>query len=165
MSTIVWDMETDGLLGKLTKLHCIVSHHLETHKTYQYLDASEFVQNLNDGDTLVCHNELGFDLKALVKLGGMVDYRITEDGKAIIMYKDKTFIEVNIIDTLILSKLMNPDRGRHGLEAWGRRVGVKKPEIENWTDLDQETYLTRCDQDVKINVQVLDKLEQETWSI
>lgn len=67
---------------------------------------------------IIFHNGIKFDLISL-HLFGLIDYRIgyideldTLNGR-----------DVRFIDTLILSRLSNPDRfGGHSLEAWGKRT-------------------------------------------
>lgn len=76
---------------------------------------------------IVLHNGIKFDL-LLLSLFGLIDYKIgwleEEDvlnGRA-----------VRFIDTLIMSRLLNPDRfGGHSLKAWGQRVGEFKDDYRN----------------------------------
>lgn len=70
-------------------------------------------------------------------------------------------------DTLVQSRVQWYDRpcprgykGTHGLAAWGYRVGVPKPEIEDWTNWSQN-MLTRVVDDIRINDRVADALDQE----
>lgn len=82
-------------------------------------------------------------------------------------------IQGDVIDSLALSWTMFPDRNRHGLESWGEDFGIKKPKITNWENLPVETYINRCQEDVKINVRVwnyiylklkgLYKKEEDLW--
>lgn len=67
---------------------------------------------------IIAHNGIKFDLPQLM-LFGVLDYKIGYIGKP-----DTCFgREVRFLDSLILSRLANPDRGGHSLDAWGRRVG------------------------------------------
>jgi len=71
---------------------------------------------------LVQHNGVKFDLIAL-KLFGVLDYHIGYLNEPDTLFGE----EVNIIDTLIISRLFNPDRYLgHSLESWGERVGCGK---------------------------------------
>lgn len=67
-------------------------------------------------------------------------------------------------DSYILSQLFNPDRGLHGLDAWGQRFGHPKPAHEEWDKFSPE-MLHRVIEDVKINVKVWDALmkEKKEW--
>lgn len=77
-------------------------------------------------EEVIAHNGVKFDFFAL-KLFNIFDYKIYYyEGK------DNSNGEVfgkplKITDTLILSKILEPDRfGGHSLDAWGQRVGVYK---------------------------------------
>lgn len=61
-------------------------------------------------------------------------------------------ITARVIDTLYLSWYLYPERQLHGLEWWGRDLGVEKPEINDWYNLTLEEYIHRCEEDVKINL-------------
>lgn len=77
---------------------------------------------LKEYDFIVQHNGIKFDLIVL-KLMGLIDYKIG-------WLEDKDILngkEVRFIDTLILSRLISPDRyGGHSLKSWGERVGAYK---------------------------------------
>lgn len=64
-------------------------------------------------------------------------------------------------DTYILSQLLNPDRGKHGLDEWGIRLGIPKPKYEDWAGGLTEGMVVRCIEDVKITKAVWDILIQE----
>ena len=71
---------------------------------------------------LIQHNGVKFDLIAL-KLFGVLDYNIGYLDESDTLFGR----EIKIIDTLILSRLFNPDRfGGHSLESWGERLGCGK---------------------------------------
>ena len=70
--------------------------------------------------------------------------------------------DCQIIDTLVLSRELNPDRmGGHSLKAWEERVTGKKPLVEDWEDQPLEVYLHRCREDVKLTGNVLLALLKE----
>lgn len=92
-------------------------------------DVEKLVGNPNN--TLVFHNGISYDKPALEIMG--VEFK------------------AEIIDTLALSYYLYNELDNHGLESWGERFGVKKPEIEDWTGLTYEEYKFRCQEDVKIN--------------
>lgn len=71
---------------------------------------------------LVHHNGVKFDLITL-KLFGVLDYSIGYLDESDTLFGE----EVKMVDTLILSRLFNPDRfGGHSLESWGERTGCAK---------------------------------------
>jgi hypothetical protein len=66
-------------------------------------------------------------------------------------------ITAKIIDTLYLSWYLYPERQLHGLEWWGRDLGIAKPEIKDWHSLSLEEYVHRCEEDIRINLRLWEK--------
>lgn len=74
------------------------------------------------------------------------------------------FSGVEVIDTLVLSRLSNPQRdGGHSLGSWGEKLGFEKIDFEDWTKFtpEMEEY---CNRDVdltgKLYVHLMEKFEQ-----
>ena len=134
----VMDIEADGLLEDLTKMHVasIAYHNKDTDKykiySTEYLNTALTMIEESNGP-VVGHNFYLYDVPALEKLRG------------------KELPLDNIIDSLFVSWYIEPNRSRHGLEAHGEDLGVKKVEIGDWNNLSQEAYKLRCETDVKIN--------------
>jgi DNA polymerase I-like protein with 3'-5' exonuclease and polymerase domains len=135
MKVTIFDIETDGLLDTLSRLHCLVAH---TYEDNQLLEETivtnplELANFLSNQEILVGHNVKRYDFPAIEKLTG---YKHTGQ----------------VIDTLALSWYLYPNEAEHGLEVWGERVGVAKPVITDWENLETEDYINRCRQDVVIN--------------
>lgn len=129
------DIETDGLLDKLTKLHVLSVSYKDKNGNWNIIstNSEERIQKLvgNPDKIIVGHNFIPYDKPALEKLGYTVN--------------------ATIIDTLALSWYLYGELPKHGLEYWGEILGVKKPEIDDWENLSYEQYKTRCEEDVKIN--------------
>ncbi|MGL4483492.1 MAG: DNA polymerase [Anaerovoracaceae bacterium] len=107
------DLESNGLLNKLTHMHVAVFEDVKTgvitrFKRGQEKELTTFLASVG---TLIMHNGVGFDREALRKLGVVCDN--------------------NVIDTLMLSWYLEPDRPRHGLASYGVQFGVLKVEIED----------------------------------
>lgn len=161
------DAETDDLLYGVKQLWCICFKDLETGDRYDFgykgmfgtRDLSEdllsFLSN-PEIEEIIFHNGIGFDLPALKKLG-YLDYTVEDDtlcGNSVIH-----------TDTLILSKLFNPDRANgHSLDAWGERLGYKKYKYSDWSQFTQE-MLTYCRRDVDVLEKVYHAVmkESEGW--
>ena len=153
--TLVLDTETNGFLEAATKLHVCCTYCLETKEEWNSTDPQEIREHLSSATHLICHNIIAFDLPILKKL---INW-IPNDN-------------VKITDTLILSRLGNPDRQLphnipkgvrvtpHSLGAWGYRVGVGKPDHEEWS-VYSEAMCHRCREDVRINVLIYDILLEE----
>ena len=137
--TTVFDIETDGLLNEMTKIH-VLSYSDDgktVHHTHDYNEMREFFATRK---TLAGHNIIRFDAPAVEMILGIK-------------------IEARMIDTLALSWYINHTRMKHGLEGYGEEYGVPKPVIKDWNTLTPQEYAHRCDEDVKINVRLLRDLD------
>ena len=155
--SLIFDLETDGLLKDVTTIHCLAIHDLETKETIAYNDEGcqepivRGIQRLRDADLIIGHNILGFDLVVIEKLYA---------------WFKRPAISV---DTLLLSRLYHPNMiqvdkkhnwkhmplklyGRHSLESYGYRLGEFKgaygsnTDWQNWSQ-EMEDY---CIQDVNV---------------
>ena len=138
---LIFDIETDDL--DATKVWCIVAKELDG-KSYRFTpdEIEDGIKLLQDADTLIGHNIIGFDLPVL---GNLYNFK----------YKGE------IIDTLVMSRLYNPVRENgHSLKTWGYRLGIPKqeqPEFESYTP----AMLNYCEQDVILNEAVYKYLLDE----
>ena len=71
---LVFDLETDGLLNDLTKIHCLVIYDSDTDTTIVYNDQGNKepivrgVQRLEDADVIVGHNIIGYDIPVIRRI-------------------------------------------------------------------------------------------------
>lgn len=137
--TLVIDIETNNLLADMldfssfpyklkpdAKLHVVIIRDAYTDELFvaegDKITKDWMKESLKDCKYLVQHNGIKFDLICL-KLFGVLDYSIGYLDEPDTIFGE----EVKIIDTLILSRLFNPDRfGNHALESWGERTGCAK---------------------------------------
>lgn len=130
----LWDVETDGLLQELTVIHILAIRDLDTGQTHVFRKNKRIdnirrgIEMLNGAELWVGHNLLNFDCPAIDKV-----YPGELDQTAPL-----------IRDTMVLSRVFYADVkeadfrrwkqgtldgkeiGRHGLEAWGQRLGERK---------------------------------------
>lgn len=169
--SLIFDIETDGLLNTTQKLHCIAIYDTEknTLKSYSNNTLRDGLLALSEANELIGHNIVKFDLPALQKIYPEFD---TKQG-------------CKIFDTLLVSKLVYPDigelddrnirkgkfpkklRGRYSLKAWGYRLGELKGEYceqdgawKQWSQ-EMEEY---CKQDVMVTKKVYDLLKTKYLS-
>ena len=150
VGTIVFDLETNGLINDATRIHCIALHWCDDNRTETYYDEkyAESPKDLPMGanysittalswletaDVLVGHNIIGFDIPIIKRLYPYFNPSGT------------------IVDTLLLSRLYHPNLldidkkhmwkhmplqlyGRHSLEAYGYRLGEYKGNFAKNTD-------------------------------
>lgn len=127
----VFDIETNGLLDVLDKIHVLSwsTDGKEVHHTHDYDEMRKF---FTEAKVLIGHNVIRFDVPAVEKVLGIK-------------------VKARLVDTLALSWYLNHDRQKHGLESYGVDYGVPKPVIKDWDSLTPEDYTHRCVEDVKIN--------------
>ena len=142
---LVFDLEADGLLNAVTKIHCLGIYDTETDETLAYNDQGNQepivrgIQRLHDADCIVGHNIVGYDIEVIKKFYPW-------------------FTAPYLIDTLLLSRLYHADMmaldkkrnwkymplkdyGRHSLESYGYRLGEYKGAFchdTDWKDWSQE---------------------------
>ena len=135
MKYVIFDIETDGLLDTVSVIHCLSAAIYEDNNLIEEVnltDYNDIIDFLDAQPLIVGHNIVRYDLPVLKKL---LDY--TYPGSK--------------YDTLALSWYLYPDRKEHGLESWGETVGIPKPYISDWENLDIADYINRCSTDVVIN--------------
>lgn len=145
MKRLVVDIEGNDLLSNMVdfsslpykikadaKLWCIVVRNVDTDEvitlesqtgnTITYQEVKEAFTGCTE---IIAHNGIKFDFIAL-SLFGVFDYEVGYLGEP-----DKVFgQEVKITDTLVRSRLFNPDRyGGHSLQSWGERLGSFKDDF------------------------------------
>ena len=145
MKRLVVDIEANDLLTNMldfstlpykmnseARLWCVVVRNVDTDEVVSLTSETgntitkDQVQKAFEGCTeVIAHNGIKFDFIAL-GLFGVLDYEVGYLGKP-----DKLFgKDVKITDTLIRSRLFNPDRyGGHSLDAWGKRLGNFKDDF------------------------------------
>ena len=160
---LVFDIETDGLLDTMTTVHCAVAKDYKTGEVHTFgpTEITKFLE-LIDGEVVIGHNIINFDMPALHKwcvlTGNLLMFPLVQME----------------IDTLVLSRLLNPDRerpeglpqkvGPNSLQAWGYRVGIYKGDYgkqEAAFDQYNEDMLAYCRQDVEVTEQVYKHLLKE----
>jgi hypothetical protein len=127
---LVFDIETDGLLDDVTRVHCLGIYDLDAKETYVFNDQGDQqpltrgIQMLEDADCIIGHNIIGYDIPVLKHLYPW-------------------FTAPPAIDTLVISRVIHSDilavdnkrkwktmpvqlYGRHSLEAYGHRLGEYK---------------------------------------
>lgn len=142
----VCDIETDGLLADVTKVH-IVGYRLHGKPKTQVLwgDTEEgrirkFLQYHIDNEIpIVGHNFITYDVPVLEKL-----YSID-------------LSELMVIDTLPLSWYLNINHTRHSIEALSSEYNVGDKfavDQKDWTNLTKEQAVSRVTSDVAINLAI-----------
>ena len=174
MSRWGFDLESDGLLDTISKIHCIVMREMDTDevKTFGPDDISSALYLLMNAEEIMGHNVIAYDIPALQKI-----------------YPDFT-VQGKVTDTLVLSRLIkstlaeddhirhakNPQAfpkrltGSHSLKAWGLRLSLDKNEDHFKGDYDGgwETYsqemLDYCVTDTSVTQSLYEHLMAQGFS-
>jgi len=141
------DLEANGLIeeenGKnaATRIWCLSFCNVNNRIVKSITDV-KIIQKFFEQDAyIIMHNGLGYDIRLVEKL---------------LKFK----IKATIIDSLGLSWTLFPERNLHGLESWGETFSIPKPPIIDWNDEKLlPEYINRCNEDVKINLALWDKIE------
>lgn len=171
--TLIFDIETNGLLNDTTCIHSLVIYDTENEKLISCTDREEYhkietgLKLLQEADEISGHNIVKFDIPAIQKL--YPDFK--PKGK--------------LFDTLLMSKLVYPDvgeiddknirkgifpkrlRGRYSLKAWGYRLHEYKGEYceqeDCWAEwsADMQRY---CEQDVMVTKKLFELLKRKEIS-
>ena len=162
---LIFDAETNGFVSDATKVHCIVIKNIDTNKfySYKYDEIEKGLKLLSDADLLVGHNISKFDLLVIKKL--YPDFK----------YKAKIF------DTLLCSRLIWTNRkeedfrlkevptkliGRHSLESWGYRLGLRKGEFIKTGDFSKwsQEMQDYCKLDVEVTAELYNLILKQNYS-
>jgi DNA polymerase I-like protein with 3'-5' exonuclease and polymerase domains len=162
---IFLDIETNGLLPDLSRVHCLVTFDAETGEVRRFRGDSiqaDGLPYLSSKPWLAGHNILKFDLPALQKVYGW-----THPGRC--------------YDTLVAARMAFADMAEHdfslwkhqippkfigsqSLRAWGYRLGCHKGDygIDGdemvWAEWSREME-DYCEQDVRVTKALYDKLQ------
>jgi len=141
-NVFVADIETKGLLDEIhteEDFHVLSIGYQDDNDQWKIMSTNKKEDILavfeNPDNIIVGHYFIPYDAVALEKL-----------------YNFK--IKATIIDTLSISWYLFNNERLHGLAEWGEKFGVPKVAIdpEEWKTLSYEKATERCEQDVKINV-------------
>jgi len=164
LTTLVFDIETNGLLDELDRVHCLVIRYIGHDEIEGNIlscgpnDIEKGVRELMEADVLIGHNILKFDIPAIQKVYPW--------------FKPKA----KLMDTLILARLIFPEIakmdyglaekgqlpkkliGRYSLEAFGYRIGEYKGDYKGgWSEWSQEMQ-DYCEQDIEVTSKLYHKL-------
>ena len=173
MSRYIFDLETDALLDKVTRIHCLAVYDLDKQELLSFADQpgyrpiSEGIALLSKATLLVGHNILTYDIPVLHKRVGFKHTALVRDTLVLsrLIYPE---IKTQVDFGLIHRKKAQPGQwmGRHSLEAWGIRLGNHKDSFgktTDWKEWSKEMH-EYCCQDVMVNLALWKKFEAMNYS-
>lgn len=168
MARYIFDIETNGLLDQLDRVHSLVLLEVDSGEVHSFTPENirEGVDLLMQADMIIGHNVIGFDIPALQ-----------------IVYPDFVVDEARVFDTLTISRLIwtdlsdldskrmargheHPSKlvGSHSLAAWGYRVGVGKLDYQGgWEQWSAEMQYY-CERDVEVTERLWKLIESKQYS-
>lgn len=167
---LAFDIETDGFLEELTKIHCIHTVDLDSGESRGFIPDTieDGIRYLQQATELIGHNIIKFDIPAIEKVTGV------------------DFSRIKQTDTLNLSRLVFPQIsdqfdwplirhqqktgqkefpknliGKHSLKAWGYRLHEYKGDFEGPWDTWTQEMDDYCAQDVIVTEMIYNRLMKE----
>ena len=173
---LIFDIETNGLLDTLTKIHCMViddgtTIHEYTPDNIEY-GVQKLQQALNQQIPICGHNIINFDIPAIQKL---YDWFTLPP-----LHHPLLIVDTLVLSRLVYSNLMERDAGlvrkgtlpsklwgSHSLKAWGYRLGTLKgtyaEETEDAWAVYNDDMLSYNKQDVKLTKLLYTKLTDQKY--
>ena len=142
MARLIFDIETNGLAP--TKVWVIITEDIDTGVISSYVEGQwpTFNKSIAQAQEVIGHNIIGYDIPACERLLGT------------------DFSACKVTDTLVMSRLANPQREAHSLGHWGEKLGYPKGDYSDWTHYTHDMLLY-CEQDVNVNHEVYKALLKE----
>ena len=191
MKTILFDIESNGFLDQMDRVHCLCAAVVENDVvsdiiSFRQDQMQDALDLLSSADVLVGHNILSFDLPALEKI--YPDWQLPEN--------------ILIRDTLVMSRMMKSNVkdgdyrafeqgilegrliGTHTLEAWGQRMRLHKGDYAKGREQEarergitskeeireyvwgecNDSMVEYCEQDVRVTLALWNNLSAMNWS-
>ena len=132
MSKYILDLESDGLIPQMTKIHCIVLKNIDTGEVISCADQPGYpsletaLDYISEADLLVGHNIIKFDIPALKKIYSGLALKPTCQFYDTLISSRLFWPELEPVDRSRWSHIEAKYLGRHSLAAWGERLGVAK---------------------------------------
>lgn len=167
-SHCVFDIETDGFLDVLTKIHCLVVQCARTGELRSFADKPGY-EPINVGLTLlyqaemvIGHNILCFDLPAITKV--YPDWRYQGEVYDTLTMSRVIYANMISVDFKFKFKGMPMSMyGRHSLASWGYRLGDWKGDYSGGWDKWSKDMQDYCEQDVRVNTKIYKKLLEKNY--
>lgn len=143
----VLDLEANGLLDTVTKIHCVCLRDVDTNQTYNFYtkgetnykstydgDMEDCIQFLNKATKVIGHNVINYDFPVIHKL---YPHFTIEHGKVFDTLVTSRLIHSNLIagDMELAHQGLLPTNllCSHGLKAWGYRLDLHKGDyVDNY---------------------------------
>jgi len=172
LSRYIFDIETDGLLPELTRIHSLVIKDIDTGKVWSctdddrtYQSVAEGLRHLAEADLIVGHNVINFDIPAIQKVvpGWKPKGTVRDTLVMARVVWPKDVIKDKDFGLHKAGKLPGNLIGRYSLEAFGYRLVNYKGDYKGpWGAWSREMQ-DYCEQDVEVTFALYGRLVREEW--
>ena len=174
---LIFDIETDGLLDTVSKLHCLCIYDDLHGKMYRYspehveAGLKQLMCALDEGTGICGHNIINYDIPALEKIYSW--FRVPRDRKHLItdtlVMSRLIYSNIADMDYDLVRKGVLPGKliGKHSLESWGYRLGEMKGDYgkqDNAWDIYTPEMLDYNEQDVVVTTKLYERLAATNYS-
>ena len=156
----VFDIETDGLLDTVSKVHCLILKDIDTNEIISYVDNwEEGVKRLEDAELIIGHNVIKYDIPVLKKLTTFNPKGLVRDTLVCTRLIWADIKQGDFTRTNFPSKLI----GSHSLRAWGHRIGDYKDDYDGgWETFSQEMW-DYCIQDCNVTHTLWNRISEKNY--
>jgi len=173
---LVFDIETDGLLPDLTKIHSLCIADLDSDQRWSCADQPGFtpieegLQIVNWAEEVWGHNILAFDIPAIRKVWPGFREFGPDKARDTLLCSRLMWTDIEEADwaNIKAGRLTLPPKlvGAHSLKAWGYRLGVLKgtfSETESFTTW-SPSMQEYCEQDVRVSKRLVELVLSKGYS-
>lgn len=172
---LIFDIETNGFLDEVSRLHCLVIQNADTgevfscvtdweERTNPYYSVPYGLDMLICADEVIGHNIIKYDIPVLEKL--FPGFKITGKVTDTLVCTRLIWSDIAESDLGRVKKGTLPSKriGSHALEAWGYRLGEMKGEYDGGWDHCSEEMISYCEQDVRVTKALYDRIVSKNYS-
>lgn len=176
---LLFDLESDGLIPEMTRIHCLVIKDSETKERFKFINNGA-VNNIevglkmlmteaNSGRGIAGHNVISFDVPAIQKLFPWFQIDTTKVFDTLVCSR-LIWTNIKDLDSPLLKRGKLPGKlfGTHKLEAWGYRLGILKGDYGKQEDawaVYTDEMLEYCVQDVEVTEALFNKIVSKNYSV
>jgi DNA polymerase I-like protein with 3'-5' exonuclease and polymerase domains len=174
---VVLDVETNGLLHELDRVHSLVLRNIDTEEVYSctdqpgYLPVARGLALLSEATQIVGHNIISFDFRAIQKVYPSFQMRQDCDIYDTLVVSRVLWPELEPVDRQKFAHIASKYIGRHSLAAWGERLGVAKikfqeeskkdPDVDNVWDVWSDSMQTYCEGDTLVSLKLYEYFQTQ----
>jgi DNA polymerase-1 len=182
MRHLVFDIETDGHLETLTKIHSLVLRDWETDEVvascsndprWKGPSIEHGLSLLSGAEIIFGHSILDFDMRAIKKVYPWFEFKGRMFDTLVAARLRWAHIKETDFALLRKGKLHGSLVGRHSLKAWGQRTGVVKGDYTDWCTANgiadpwsewRPEMQAYCERDTLVTRHLLTKIKKAGYS-